>query len=244
MPRTKPSFLPICLAIVCAVYFCVVAFSVGFSHLFAYAWLLLAVCFAAWTILRTALSDWIVKVVRVTFIFLAACGILAAGYLFVAGTVSEPALAADYLIVLGAKVEKDGPSVMLEQRILSAAAYAKQYPEAQVIASGGQGSDELVSEASAIAERLVALGVSRARIQLEEASHNTRENLTYGKTLLQQDKKVVLVTSEFHVARAKMLAQKLGYQHVSAEPASSKPWYLLPHFYAREVLAFAKDAIR
>ena len=59
--------------------------------------------------------------------------------------VADPDL--DYLIVLGAQVKKDGPSRTLRLRLDKAAEYARQNPETILVLSGGQGRDELVSEA-------------------------------------------------------------------------------------------------
>ena len=48
----------------------------------------------------------------------------------------------DYLIVLGAAVHGDTPSLSLKRRLNSTIEYMQQYPDATVIVSGGQGKGE------------------------------------------------------------------------------------------------------
>ena len=50
-------------------------------------------------------------------------------------------------IILGCKVNDKTPSEMLEKRIVSAYAYLMKNENAFVIASGGKGDDENISEA-------------------------------------------------------------------------------------------------
>ena len=50
-------------------------------------------------------------------------------------------------IVLGAQVKPWGPSVILRGRIDAAKSYLDDSPNANAVLSGGQGSDEIMSEA-------------------------------------------------------------------------------------------------
>lgn len=58
------------------------------------------------------------------------------------------------IIVLGCRVHGENPSPMLMQRISAACRYLEEYPEAVVVASGGKGADELISEAECIKRQL------------------------------------------------------------------------------------------
>lgn len=53
----------------------------------------------------------------------------------------------DYLIVLGAQMKTGGPSKALQYRLDEACRYLDENPGIKVIVSGGQGTDEPVSEA-------------------------------------------------------------------------------------------------
>lgn len=155
--------------------------------------------------------------------------------------VRTPAPEADYVIVLGAKVNGTQPSLSLNYRIQSAAAYLRDNPASLVVASGGQGSDELISEAEAIRNTLAAAGIHESRILLEDKSTSTEENLTFSLGLIQSDggsadSSVVIVTSDFHMYRALRLASKLGYGNVTGKTAPSMVG-LLPQNHLREILA-------
>ena len=82
-----------------------------------------------------------------------------------------------------------------------------------LIVSGGKGSDEQVSEAEAMAGYLTERGVPADRIQLEDQSESTEENLAYSKAMMDQlrpEARCVIVTSNYHVFRAAMIARRAG----------------------------------
>src|SRR4051812_11327360 len=83
---------------------------------------------------------------------------------------------ADYLIVLGARVKGTTPSLAFASRINTAAEYLKKNKETLVIASGGMGPGEAISEAESIKRELVQQGISETRIILEDQSTDTYEN--------------------------------------------------------------------
>ncbi len=74
----------------------------------------------------------------------------------------------------------------------------------RVILSGGLGDEALPTEAEYLRRQLVAWGIDPARIELEDASRNTRENATLTKPRIEAhgDRTVLIVTSAFHVPRA------------------------------------------
>lgn len=82
-----------------------------------------------------------------------------------------------YLIVLGAQMKPNGPSVVLEKRLRRAYTYLTENPETLCVLSGGQGSNEPVSEAQGMYEDLVKKGIDPKRLILEDQSTNTVENL-------------------------------------------------------------------
>ena len=88
-----------------------------------------------------------------------------------------PAENGEYVIVLGAQVRGEVPTLVLSARIRAAAEYLKEHPQAIAVASGGKGSGESISEAEAIHRGLVRLGIAEERILLEDKSTSTAENL-------------------------------------------------------------------
>lgn len=154
---------------------------------------------------------------------------------------ADAAPGADYVIVLGAQWKAEGPSEVLRRRLNRAAAYLKENPAAAVIVSGGQGSNEPISEAAGMRAYLMEAGIAQGRILTEEASESTVENLMFSGRLL--DKKhdtVVIVTNNFHMFRALGIAKKQGYAHVEGLAADSSPGFL-PHNLLREFLGVLKD---
>ena len=90
----------------------------------------------------------------------------------------------DYVIVLGAKVKEEGISKSLKARLDKAIEYSQDNPGTVLILSGGQGSDEPVSEAKAMFEYLSYNGVPKDKMVLETFSTSTVENIAYSKVLI------------------------------------------------------------
>lgn len=150
---------------------------------------------------------------------------------------------AEYLIVLGAQVREDGPSVVLTYRLEKAAEYLAKHPKTKCIVSGGQGPNEPTSEAEGMRDYLTAHGVDASRIILEDKSTDTSENLKYCLELLPSaDTRVAVITNNFHMYRALGIAQKCGYGDVVGVGADSKLSYL-PHNLTREVVGVLKDIL-
>lgn len=119
----------------------------------------------------------------------------------------------DTMIVLGAKVRKGGvPSRALRYRLDTASAYAKRYPHVRIVVSGGQGFDEDATEASVMKNYLVAQGIDASRIIEEDASTSTYENILFTRRLLPDVEALTIVSNDYHVERAKVLAKRQGLQ--------------------------------
>lgn len=230
-------------------YFIFLITRLGFSNKFNYAWLGLALVCAGLILLvrhyavrKRIPPKWVTIPVEILvgisfFLF-----ILVEAIIIHAGQ-SRPEQQADYLIVLGAKVNGTHPSLILEYRIEAAAEYLKENPGTMVVASGGKGNDEDISEAQCIYQELVRKGIEPDRILTEETSVNTKENLMNSAKLLDPERDtVVLTTTDFHLFRALRLAKKCGYQHISGNPAKSV-WWLIPTNYTREFFAIIKELI-
>jgi uncharacterized SAM-binding protein YcdF (DUF218 family) len=117
-----------------------------------------------------------------------------------------------YAIVLGAKVKKDNvPSLSLQYRLEAALAYANEFPHVRFILSGGQGPDENVEEATVMKAVLMENGITEDRLIVEDQSTSTYENLLYAQELLPDDvTSVTIITSDYHLQRAKMIATGLN----------------------------------
>ncbi len=152
------------------------------------------------------------------------------------------------MIILGCQVRESGPSVLLQDRLDEALTYLDDHPDMTVVVSGGQGDDEPTSEAQAMAQYLVEHGVEEEQVLLEGDSHNTTQNFQYSKSLLDQENVdysggVLVVSNGFHLTRARMLAERAGFDDVStlAAPESHLPSRL--YMYIREPLALVKSFV-
>jgi uncharacterized SAM-binding protein YcdF (DUF218 family) len=103
-------------------------------------------------------------------------------------------------------------------RFVEAAVLARRYPQAMIVISGGVGTLVLEGEGdAATAPRLLAaLGVAADRLILEDKSRNTYENAVFTKRLVapKPGENWLLVTSAFHMPRAKGLFDKAGFPTV------------------------------
>jgi len=146
---------------------------------------------------------------------------------------------ADYIIILGARVKGEIPSLALQYRIDAAADYMKKNKETIAIASGGQGPGEDITEAEAIKRGLLSLGISSNRVILEDRSTDTVENITFSNKLIPDHLKTgLLVTNDFHLYRAKSIAKDQGLD-LQGIPAKT-PAVAIPKSYSREYLAITK----
>lgn len=148
----------------------------------------------------------------------------------------------DYIIILGAKVNDNGPSGALYERIKKAYSYLNAHPDTVAIASGGQGEDEHMSEAECIKQSLVAYGIDEKRIKLEDRSTTTAENIRFSSKLIPEGSTVGIVSNNFHIFHAKLLADKYINGKVFGI-AAPFPSYVFPHFMVREFLTIVFDAL-
>ena len=148
----------------------------------------------------------------------------------------QPAAEADTVIVLGCKVDRDGPSRMLRERLDAAYDYLQENTDAIVIVTGGQGSDEPEPEGTAMQKYLVNKGIDAGRIYVEDKSESTRENLINAESIMQENRlsaPVLIVTNEFHVLRARMIANSLSIE-ASTLPAPTDLFFF-GAYYIREL---------
>lgn len=148
----------------------------------------------------------------------------------------------DYAVILGAKVKQDSLSLSLRYRLDAALAYANENPHVTLILSGGQGSDEPMSEAEAMRQFLTDKGIEESRLLLEDASTSTYENLLFSKKLLPFDvDSITIISSDFHLARAQRIARSLDLK--SDVVAAKTPEVVEAKSNFRERIALVKTVV-
>ena len=148
-----------------------------------------------------------------------------------------------HIIILGCKIGDDGtPLPLLKGRIDCAIEFAKTQKEAGggdvcFVPSGGQGSDEVMSEAESMRDYLVSNGVAEDRIIVENKSTNTDENMRFSKEKIYEDcdsPNIIFSTSNYHILRSGMISRRAG---LDAEGIGCKTkWYFWPNAYVREFI--------
>ncbi len=140
------------------------------------------------------------------------------------------------VIVLGCEVNKTRPSVMLQARIDAAYTYLSSHPDTVCIASGGMDDEEQMTEAQCIRDTLVAMGIDSSRIYMEDASHSTRENISFCAQMIADNglpTNIAIASDNFHQLRAALYA---GEQQLRAYSLGCPSyWPLSPGYWTREV---------
>lgn len=144
----------------------------------------------------------------------------------------------DAIIVLGSGLIGDKVPPLLAQRITKGKTIYEQFEgRPKLIVSGGQGADELTSEAAAMANYLMEQGVQKDAILIENRSRTTFENLTFSKAILEEQglgKSVLVVTNSFHALRAGVFMRRLKIPGRSV--GSKTAFYYLPSAWIRETV--------
>jgi uncharacterized SAM-binding protein YcdF (DUF218 family) len=159
----------------------------------------------------------------------------------IAGSKTDKNPEAKYLVVLGAGVNGTVPSVTLYNRMNAAYDYLEEYPNSIAIVSGGQGSGESITEAYAMKTWLVNEGIDSSRIIEEKKSTSTMENLKFSFAIITErgdepSGNVALVSSEYHLYRAKKIAESLGVTVKGIAGHTTLP-LMMVNYFIREGLA-------
>lgn len=165
-----------------------------------------------------------------------------------------PDLPVDAVIVLGAGVNGETPSAALRSRIDAAAnyIYSQGHGDVPIVFSGGQGSGEDISEAECMYRELQKSPLkSEDRpycFLLEDQSTSTAENFAFSKAKLEEygldtsEAVVAVVTNDFHIYRARLIAEREGFATVGV-PAELPWWWLTANYYLREAFALVKTLL-
>ncbi|MDO4810781.1 MAG: YdcF family protein [Eubacteriales bacterium] len=145
----------------------------------------------------------------------------------------------DFVIIHGAGLQ-DGREVskLLADRLDKAIElYERCKVKPILIPSGGQGDDEEISEADAMAGYLCRYGIPEEHIVREDQSTTTMENLINCKQIISArgGKRTALVSSNYHVYRCLSYARKLKMKCVGV--GAHVAWYYWPSALIREFVA-------
>lgn len=170
--------------------------------------------------------------VGLTVLVLTECAITTAGR-------GAPQADCPYVVVLGAGVNGQQPSLSLLERLKAAKTYLQEHPDAQCIVSGGQGRGEEISEAQCMYHWLTTNGIDPNRVWMEDQATNTQENLDFSLALIQEKTgqrpdALAIVSSDYHLYRAGLMAKRLGVEPLGV-PAPTGRMDLRINYYLREI---------
>ncbi|GGK43079.1 YdcF family protein [Salinarimonas ramus] len=136
---------------------------------------------------------------------------------------ADDAAPVDGIVVLGGAIAQDatlelGQAVVNEaaDRLIAAAVLARRHPDVPIVLSGGSarlvGTDRF-TEAQAMANVLVDMGVARERLLVEDRSRNTWQNAVFSRELAspEPDARWLLVTSAWHMPRSMGVFRRAGF---------------------------------
>ena len=153
----------------------------------------------------------------------------------------------DYLVILGCGLRADGtPCPLLAGRVDK----AREFDESRMavgdapatfVPSGGQGPDEVMSEAQSMRNYLVEKGVAPERIVLEDRSETTRQNMAFSREVIERhaecdvgEVRVGFSTTNYHVFRGYVCAHDAGM--VAEGMGSKTKAYFWPNAFLREFI--------
>lgn len=191
----------------------------------------------------TPLTTGIFRLLCILLLFGSIAAAITAGFIVKAAHPSSLP-ACDYVVVLGAGVRGTVPSLSLQERIHAAYDYLTANPDAIAVLSGGQGPGEEITEADCMYRELTQMGIDSSRLLTETTSYSTMENLTNSLEILKektgsQPVKIAIVSSEYHLFRAKLFARELGLE-AHGIPARTSWIALRFNYYLREIVAVWK----
>ncbi|MGJ8729914.1 YdcF family protein [Listeria aquatica] len=149
----------------------------------------------------------------------------------------------DFIIVLGSGLIGDKVPPLLASRLDKAMDFyykqeKKTGKKASFIVSGGQGDDELISEANAMRKYLINKGIPETYILMEDKSVNTLQNMKFSKAkmdAIMDSYHSIFATNNFHLFRASLFARKAGLK--SQGIGSKTALYYMPSALIREFIA-------
>jgi uncharacterized SAM-binding protein YcdF (DUF218 family) len=133
----------------------------------------------------------------------------------------------DDIVVLGAAVKTEAAY----QRSLEGLKLYQEGLGKAIVVSGGVDYPKGQSEASYMKQTIQANSSSTVPIIVENQSDSTYENLVNTKGLIGPTSSIIIVSDDYHLARAVLMAERLGFKKVYWSSPS-------PSYYSKTELSF------
>ena len=211
---------------------------------------LISIFLVLWTLDASKKFKRLAKVLRRCYLVCLAIGIVGFSVflgLIISGAHTEEA-DVDVVVILGAGLRNDAPSRILRTRLDAAIRYMETRESVPIIVTGGLGHGQTITEAEAMRRYLISRGIDENLIWLEDASTSTFENLLFAKDIMEEkgldieNATVAVVSNEFHLFRAKLIAEKAGL-HPIGVAAPTPGIHLRILYFFRETFALANEVL-
>ena len=154
---------------------------------------------------------------------------------------------ADAAVVLSTRsYERGRLNPCLVARVEAAVELYRAGKVKKLVMTGGVSRD-LQSSAGNMQMIAEKMGVPKGDIIQEREAGNTFENIVFSRKFIENSPRVVIVSAGFHLARARMMADKQWQGHdiqVYAAPFCSEPYGGYGYTVLRESAAFVKNALK
>lgn len=149
---------------------------------------------------------------------------------------------ADYALLLGYALKDGQAQPELVRRMELALDWLEETEALPLVVSGGDVDGDGITEAQVMVQWLEAHGADMDRIWPEPEASDTRENLLFGKRLMEtagrKTDTVLILTSDYHQTRARFLALRTGQQPLGLSCETPFPDHLIAA--VREAYSFVK----
>ena len=172
------------------------------------------------------------------------CILLSTIILQIKATKQRPHLDKDFILILGCMIKKDGTLTNLLKGRVDKAIEFRDLQKKETgkdlifIPSGGQGPNEVMSEAQAMKDYLLKKGIKEKNILIEDRSKNTFENIKFSYNIIKKkvdNANIALSTTNYHIFRAGIIATK---QDIPIECVGAKTkTYFWINAFIREFIA-------
>lgn len=154
---------------------------------------------------------------------------------------------ADAAVVLSTRAYEEGRlNPCLVARVEAAVELYRAGKVKKLVMTGGISRD-LQSSAGNMQMIAEKMGVPKGDIIQEREAGNTFENIVFSRKFIENSPRVVIVSAGFHLARARMMADRQWQGHdiqVYAAPFCSEPYGGYGFTVLRESAAFVKNALK
>ena len=239
--------------LICGYFLVLTHLNVSHSHVFLLfftgVFTLIISYMVLWTLGANEKYSRIVKILKRCYFAVVSIGLIwfiMLQVLIISGSRTDYETKTDAIIVLGAGLINDRPSLVLASRLTATIEYSQRHKNIPIIVTGGLGQGQTVTEAEAMARYLIERGVDETRIYKEELSTNSHENINFAIEIIQEsgidieNATVAIVSNEFHLYRAKIVAEKAGIDAIGVA-AETPGLHRKLIYYFREAFSLTNE---